>query len=81
MRNRVFKDGWLLCFLALAVSTLFFVVVAVHQNTKLMRQVKSMSVQMDVLSGQNHWSIEDRAELHENQERIREALKHLETKK
>ncbi len=74
--------GVVVVFAILSVMGMFGrLAVTADQTTRVIDNLKHLQDQMDLLKGQNQWSIEDRQGLHENQKEIREALKRLEARK
>jgi hypothetical protein len=67
MTRSVWKDWVFWCFLSLAVATLACVVM--------------IKFQLGHLWNRSQWSIEDRANIHESQRVIYEALKRLENRR
>lgn len=72
---------WTLAVLGMMAVASFIVTIAsiADSRRRTIDAISDLRKQVEVLKGQNHWSIQDRSELHQNYGEIREALKRLET--
>lgn len=67
---------------AIAIVSFILIVGSVSDARKqTLEAIQDLRKQVDLLKDDSHWSKQDRAELHETQGAIREALKRLEVQK
>lgn len=74
---------WLLAVIVVLACISFVIILAgiTDARKQTIEAVGDMRKQIEILRDQNHWSIEDRRDLHETQGAIREALKRMEARK
>lgn len=73
---------WMLALIGLLIVVIFVVTVGsiTDARKQTLDAITDLRKQVDQLKSENHWSLQDRADLHQSYGEIREALKRLEVR-